>query len=65
MSLTSQQQTEILALRDKKLTPKQIARKLGCKVSDVSQFLKNTAAAIATEHVILVILNNQLFLFIN
>ena len=43
MSLSSEQQTEILALREKKLTPKQIARKLGCKVSEVSQFLKNTA----------------------
>jgi hypothetical protein len=49
MSLTLSQQTEILALREKKLTPKQIARKLGCKVSDVSQFLQNTATAIVSE----------------
>lgn len=45
MSLSSEQQTEILALREKKLTPKQIARKLGCKVSEVSQFIKTTATA--------------------
>lgn len=49
MNLTSEQQGEILALRQKKLTPKQIARQLGYKVSEVSQFLKNTATTQAIE----------------
>lgn len=38
-----EQEQEILTLRDRQLTPKQIARKLGLKVSEVSTFLKSQA----------------------
>lgn len=49
--MDSEQTQEILSLREKKLTPKQIARKMGLKVSDVTGFLKEQAeqAAIARE----------------
>ncbi|WP_254567601.1 DNA-binding response regulator [Oscillatoria sp. HE19RPO] len=49
--MDSEQTQEILSLREKKLTPKQIARKMGLKVSDVTRFLKEQAeqAAIARE----------------
>ncbi len=42
-SMTSDLESEILALRDKKLTPKQIARKLGLKVSQVNSVIKASA----------------------
>lgn len=38
-----EQEQEILNLRDRQLTPKQIARKLGLKPSEVSTFLKSQA----------------------
>ncbi len=38
-----EQEQEILNLRDRQLTPKQIARKLGLKVSEVSTFLISQA----------------------
>ncbi|WP_293148975.1 MULTISPECIES: DNA-binding response regulator [unclassified Microcoleus] len=38
-----EQEQEILSLRDRQLTPKQIARKLGLKVSEVSTFLISQA----------------------
>jgi hypothetical protein len=41
--MTPEQQQEIIALRDRKLTPKQIARKLGLRVSAVSAFIKQQA----------------------
>lgn len=41
--MTSDRQEEILALRSKNLTPKQIARKLGLKVSQVSAVVKAQA----------------------
>ncbi|MDC0835002.1 DNA-binding response regulator [Geitlerinema sp. CS-897] len=37
-------ETEILQLRERKLTPKQIARKLGVKQSEVKAFIKASAA---------------------
>ncbi|WP_293332990.1 DNA-binding response regulator [Microcoleus sp. CAWBG58] len=37
--MQTEQEQEILNLRDRQLTPKQIARKLGLKVSEVSTFL--------------------------
>lgn len=47
--MNPEQEQEILALREKKLTPKQIARKMGLKVSEVTAFVKEKAeeAAIA------------------
>lgn len=47
--LTPEIKQEILNLREKKLTPKQIARKMGVKVSSVSQFLKEQATQITIE----------------
>lgn len=47
-----EQEQEILNLRDRQLTPKQIARKLGLKASEVTTFLKSQAeqaAIISTE----------------
>ncbi|MBE9044910.1 DNA-binding response regulator [Pleurocapsales cyanobacterium LEGE 10410] len=41
--MTSALESEILALRDKRLTPKQIARKLGLKVSQVNSVIKTSA----------------------
>lgn len=41
--MTPEQEQEIVALRDRKLTPKQIARKLGLRVSEVSAFIKQQA----------------------
>lgn len=41
--MTPQQENQIKELREQKLTPKQIARKLGLKVSQVSQALKEKA----------------------
>lgn len=41
--MTSEFESEILALRDKRLTPKQIARKLGLKVSQVNSVIKASA----------------------
>jgi hypothetical protein len=38
-----EQEQEILNLRDRQLTPKQIARKLGLKASEVSTFLRSQA----------------------
>lgn len=38
-----EQEQEILSLRDRQLTPKQIARKLGLKASEVSTFLQSHA----------------------
>ena len=43
MTMTSDLESEILALRDKRLTPKQIARKLGLKVSQVNSVIKASA----------------------
>jgi hypothetical protein len=45
--MDSEQTQEILSLREKKLTPKQIARKMGLKVSDVTGFLKEQAEQVA------------------
>ncbi len=45
--MDSEQTQEILSLRDKKLTPKQIARKMGLKVSEVTGFLKEQAEQVA------------------
>lgn len=45
--MDSEQTQEILILREKKLTPKQIARKMGLKVSEVSGFLKEQAEQVA------------------
>lgn len=47
--MDSEQTQEILRLREKKLKPKEIARKMGLKVSEVSAFVKEQAeqAAIA------------------
>lgn len=42
-TMTSEFESEILALRDKRLTPKQIARKLGLKVSQVNSVIKASA----------------------
>ncbi len=42
-TMTSDLESEILALRDKRLTPKQIARKLGLKVSQVNSVIKASA----------------------
>ncbi|MCT7957389.1 DNA-binding response regulator [Laspinema palackyanum] len=49
--MDSEQTQEILRLREKKLKPKEIARKMGLKVSEVSAFLKEQAEqkAIARE----------------
>ena len=41
--MTSDFESEILALRSKRLTPKQIARKLGLKVSQVNSVIKANA----------------------
>ena len=41
--MQAEQEQEILNLRDRQLTPKQIARKLGLKVSEVTTFLKSQA----------------------
>ncbi|MGB0563333.1 MAG: hypothetical protein ACPGVO_16240 [Spirulinaceae cyanobacterium] len=41
--MTPEQHQDILDLRSKKLTPKQIARKLGLKVSQVKSFLQDQA----------------------
>ena len=41
--MTSEIESEILALRSKRLTPKQIARKLGLKVSQVNSVIKASA----------------------
>lgn len=41
--MNPEQQQEIIDLRARKLTPKQIARKLGLKVSEVNAFLQNRA----------------------
>ena len=41
--MTSDLESEILALRSKKLTPKQIARKLGLKASQVNSVIKTSA----------------------
>ncbi|MDH6060428.1 DNA-binding response regulator [Chrysosporum bergii ANA360D] len=41
--MTTSQQQEILNLRELNLTPKQIARKLGIKVSEVNEVLQNQA----------------------
>jgi hypothetical protein len=38
-----EQEQEILSLRDRQLTPKQIARKLGLKASEVTTFLRTQA----------------------
>jgi hypothetical protein len=38
-----EQEQEIISLRDRQLTPKQIARKLGLKASEVSTFLRSQA----------------------
>ena len=43
MTMTSDLESEILALRSKKLTPKQIARKLGLKASQVNSVIKASA----------------------
>ncbi|MCT7960047.1 DNA-binding response regulator [Laspinema sp. D1] len=45
--MDSEQTQEILRLREKKLTPKQIARKMGLKISDVTVFLKEQAEQMA------------------
>ncbi|MGL5193234.1 MAG: hypothetical protein ACRC8Y_06480 [Chroococcales cyanobacterium] len=45
--MDSEQTQEILSLREKKLTPKQIARKMGLKVSEVAGFLKEQAEQVA------------------
>jgi hypothetical protein len=45
--MNPEQQQEILSLREKKLTPKQIARKLGLKVSEVTGFLQAQAEQVA------------------
>ncbi|MCT7988139.1 DNA-binding response regulator [Laspinema olomoucense] len=45
--MDSEQTQEILRLREKKLTPKQIARKMGLKVSDVTRFVKEQAEQVA------------------
>lgn len=45
--MTPEQQQEIANLRALKLTPKQIARKLGLKVSEVSVFIKGQAEQVA------------------
>ncbi|MCT7983410.1 DNA-binding response regulator [Laspinema sp. A4] len=45
--MDSEQTQEILSLRERKLTPKQIARKMGLKVSDVTGFLKEQAEQVA------------------
>lgn len=42
-TMTSDLESEILALRDKRLTPKQIARKLELKVSSVNSVIKASA----------------------
>ncbi len=42
-TMTSDLESEILALRSKRLTPKQIARKLGLKVSSVNSVIKASA----------------------
>ncbi|MDJ0647063.1 MAG: DNA-binding response regulator [Xenococcaceae cyanobacterium MO_188.B19] len=47
MTMTSDIESEILALRDKRLTSKQIARKLGLKVSQVNSVIKASAKEIA------------------
>lgn len=47
-----EQQQEILDLRSRKLTPKQIARKLGLKVSEVSTFLKSQSEQAALKRVV-------------
>ncbi len=44
--MTSELESEILALRDKRLTSKQIARKLGLKVSEVNSVIKTNAEQI-------------------
>ncbi len=41
--MTSDFESEILALRSKRLTPKQIARNLGLKVSQVNSVIKANA----------------------
>jgi len=43
LTMASELESEILALRDKRLTPKQIARKLGLKVSQVNSVIKASA----------------------
>ena len=43
--MTSESESEILALRSKRLTAKQIARKLGLKVSQVNAVIKANATA--------------------
>jgi hypothetical protein len=45
--MNPEHQQAILSLREKQLTPKQIARKLGLKVSEVSGFLKEQAEQVA------------------
>ncbi len=47
--MTPEQEQEILSLRVRNLTAKQIARKLGLKVSDVSQLIKTDAEQTTTE----------------
>ncbi|MCU0543935.1 MAG: DNA-binding response regulator [Oscillatoriaceae cyanobacterium Prado104] len=44
-----EQEQEILNLRDRQLTPKQIARKLGLKTSEVSTFLRSHAEQTAAD----------------
>lgn len=45
--MNSEQTQEILRLREKKLKPKEIARKMGLKVSEVSAFLREQAEQVA------------------
>ncbi len=45
--MNTEQTQEILSLRSGKLTPKQIARKMGLKVSEVTAFLKGQAESVA------------------
>ncbi len=45
MAVTSEQIKEILALRDRKVAPKQIARKLGLRPAEVSDIIRTQAEA--------------------
>lgn len=49
--MTPEQKTEIFALRQKQLTPKQIARKLGLKPAQISAILKAEAEIISEKMV--------------
>lgn len=49
--MESNQEQNILALRANNLTPKQIARKLGLKVSEVTAVIKNQAEEISQERI--------------